>query len=291
MCRRDRHITTRSIYCCLIIALTWAADTRTANAQAQAQRTIHTYFGENDEYSQELLKYWEQSWQAVGWETAVLNTTHIQATILLQQYVSLPSLQKWIAMATRGGHYCHWDVFPLPHYKKQDNPTADAYFQFSYKFSNKANATIPVQSLSDTLVVHEVIAPTCMSGSQKAWQDMTNALYKHAQNETGFWTDALALLDLRDRVSFQRGVLQLDDSLMFFSSNHHYYSRQQDPCRNLQKHIQRKRKWAVQFNPATLQRSRYIPEEWRHPQHQLDVARSWFKDYKEKCSFNDLLFK
>ncbi|GAX11073.1 hypothetical protein FisN_2Lh596 [Fistulifera solaris] len=290
MLTRRRRITTRYICWCLIIALVWSTETRTASVQAHPQSTIHTYFDENDEYSHELLKYWEQSWQAVGWETAVLNKSHIQVTALMQQYVSLPSLQKWIAMATRGGHYCHWDVFPLTRHKKQDDPTADAYCPFPYKSDSKANASVPVQSLPTTLVVHEVIAPTCMSGTQNAWEEMTSALYEHAQNGTGFWTDALALVDLRDQVSFQRGVLQLDDSLLFFSSPHHYYSQQQDPCRNLQRHIQRKRKWAVQFNPATLQRSRYIPEELRHPQHRLDVTRSWFEKYKEKCWFDDLLF-
>jgi hypothetical protein len=297
MLRRRRGATTQNICLCLLIALVRAADPRSASAQAHSQRIIHTYYDEYDEYSHELLNYWEQSWQAVGWETVVLNTSHGEEMTLLQQYVSLPSqyerkhssLQKWIAMATRGGYYCHWDVFPLARDKKQNDPTADAFFPFPYKPDNKHNATIPVQFLPDTLVVYEVIAPTCIAGSQNAWQDMTTALYEHAQNETGFWTDALALVDLRDRVLFQRGVLQLDDSLLFFSSPYHSYSRQHDPCDNLQKHIQRKRKWAVQFSPATLQRSRYIPDEWKYPQHRLDVARSWFQDYKERCRFNDLL--
>lgn len=248
-------------FCFLLPILISAAFTAT---QAISQRILHTYYDadDNDNESALLLDYWQQSWHAAGWETAIFNITYIQDnnSLLLQQDALTQQhssyLHKWIAMSTRGGFYCHYDVFPIS--------------------SNASFPSLSTRNALDTFIVYEVIAPTCMSGSMHAWQQMTRALIEHARNEHLFWTDALALIDLRDQVSFLRGVLQLDDSVMFFFSSH-------DPCRKLEKHTQRKHKWAVQFSPATLQRLRFIPDKWRYPDQRRVVAQSWFREYQKQC--------
>lgn len=274
-----------------LVGFVWAI-----RIQAQAQRILHTYYDANKEENEDnhnsnllLLQYWQKSWQAAGWETVILNASHIKndsAVVMpyapsVQHQGQHSSLHKWMAMATRGGYYCHWDVFPLTNRRHDPDQSQNAFYPFNIHSTSNSSLLL----LPDTLVVYEVIAPTCMSGSRQAWQQMTHALYEHARNETHFWTDALALVDLRERVSFQRGVLQLDDSLLFAVSSKQQHVQQHDPCHNLQKHVQRKRKWAVQFSPATLQRARYMPADRKHPQHRLDVAQSWFQDYHGKCRF------
>jgi hypothetical protein len=262
----------------LLLTITTASSTSNGKISEIVERRpiMHTYFeevvpdltGMTQHHHAEFLYYWKQSWFLAGWDPVVLTKEDAMRSVnnLSFDYQQPSSwsrmlLHKWMAMSERGGWMCDYDVFPLYHYRN------DSYV------------------LPDVLTLHEAVAPTLVSGTAGAWQQGTLALLRHYHDNNGnssFWTDTLALLDLRHdenlSMRIERHVVQAD---LIFSSS---LDDEESICAAISK---KRKKWVIHFGPLTLQRAVQLPEHLRFPQHRVTVARDYMDKWERYCNRNE----
>ena len=144
--------------------------------------------------NRELLAYWDTTWREAGWETQVLNASHVPREA--RHYIeSLPLLEKSKSLLRKWFAWCHhgagWlaanDLFALPQFSPRE--------------------PFPTFTLFDK------VSPVLVSSAIEGCEHMTGKLLEHAKNATidgttVFWTDTLAFLDLLDHVSLERRVIK-----------------------------------------------------------------------------------
>ena len=261
--------------------------------------TMYTYFervepdwtGMSHKDHADLLQFWNDSWYQAGWnpvvlsqqdalrmETALYGERHARSlhdTLAELAPYTRMLLHRWMAMSERGGWYCDYDVFPL--FSLKHHPQAHDFFDLP----------------SSVLTLHEMVAPTLVSGSAAAWQNMTRRLIKHAWldrqgKERSFWTDDLALLDIRYEA---RGV-EDDDSVMRVARNVvqadrvlgllHFDQAESDSTPTCP--AVKKNRWVVHYSPLALQRAVDLPSNLRLPRHRLTLAREWLPKWMSLCA-------
>ena len=331
------------------------ASKKTRPEEEQSRRPImYTYFenlskehdfsGMSLQDHQDMLQFWNLTWSEAGWEPIILTREDVVMndddynndddfiSIMnkkyhdgnhTQQLLSAWSkmlLSRWMAVAQKGGGwYCDYDVFPLYSYSEL------LLLQNKTSLSASSPSQEVVVAVSNVLTLHEVVAPTLVSGSASAWRDMAQALMEHAlhdvrsgssihnkQAKTSFWTDTLALLDIRHEgllnsnkkrqlrrkneslwfpeLRTVRHVVQADrvmDLLLLPSTTttaddvtsgaNRCSSSNNSPLRKI-----KKQQWVIHFGPLTLQRAPNLPTGiQRIPSHRLQLARAWMQQWWE----------
>jgi len=209
--------------------------------QATSRPVVHTYYedldldwGINHTYALEL---WKEKWYKAGWEPIVLTRQNAEQSPFWKDELSgnhWPHvlLHKWMTMADRGGYMCDYDVYPLA-----PPPT-------TIELSN-----------DDALLVHQTLAPTMVSGSAMAWRVMTQSLIEHFKVSKGFWTDTLALHDLRSHVQERRDFVTFEPG---------------DPNCD-----RKKNRWLVHIGPLSF--------PYLLPNERFVKARAWMNRWRDVC--------
>ena len=179
---------------------------RNKSDRKKARHIMHTFFheipkseritGMSDKADADLLRIWEESWQALGWETRVLTLEdakahpdfekwekHLEDVWLGKkpQYDQM-CYYRWLAMSiTGGGWMSDYDLMPLLGASSEN-------IQMNKRF------TVHDQTLQGDAI------PSLLSGSQQEWERMARLLLENANKHKGddsvSWVDMRALIEI-----------------------------------------------------------------------------------------------
>lgn len=270
----------------LVLSLSWFVAVCSAEASEEGQDkrpVMNTYFDRiphetrytdmTDEEDDALLDYWKQSWTEAGWEPRVLSRKDAERHPQFDEYYKqLMELRldefgnilflRYLAMANEGGWMADYDVFPVIDFRQEG-------------FALPKNGE---------MCVHDVVAPSLVSGKASAWLAMGNALLQDAkghmtsqEGKLNFWTDTLGIYNLLRKEGFPLYSLRqvLGPSLIM--------SREPlDPeiCKSRKL---RKNFLGMHFSPRTMMEGSMSPE-LRLPRHRIEVAKTFRKEFADVCN-------
>jgi hypothetical protein len=167
---------------------------------------IYTYFERipierrftdmTDEEDDEMLEFWKSSWHAAGWEPIVLGRDDAKRHPSFDQYENeldtlrlddfgKISLRRYLAMATRGGWMCDYDVFPLRDFRKLGRAEG-------HQLPNKGK-----------FALYGTVTATLAVADKENWEVTLRALMDDAHqhvnknpNQLNLWTDTMSMYSL-----------------------------------------------------------------------------------------------
>ena len=177
------------------------------NSEFNQENVMYTFYEPSTADEKNLLQSWENAWNAVGWETRVLNLQDSRKHPDYDKYKQPLDVNtngvyeklhylRWLAMAStqKGGYMCDYDVFPIPTKIEFLRPT-------------RKGDTLPNNG---TLTVYEFTltggVPSLVSGSPDEWDRLAHLLIEKSF-DTKINNDEQALMSVKrdDRWSFILG--------------------------------------------------------------------------------------
>jgi hypothetical protein len=253
-----------------------------SNATRTHRPVMYTFFeripmeqrftGMTDSDDDALLEFWKEQWSDAGWEPRVLSLENAEQHA---EYSNLKSklddikmdelsriyILRWIAMATIGGFWCDYDVFPLMDFRSD---------------------TQPLPNNGEMTVYAKGGAPTLASGSAEAWIKMARFLVEDAvqhrnpnRNKLTYWSDVLGMYNaVRSKnvtVHVRKSVLGINKALTEKPLT-------ADRCGERPYRGQR----VVHVDFAGILTAAIRPD-LRLPKHRVTVAREWLPLWKQIC--------
>jgi hypothetical protein len=149
-----------------------------------------------DEEDDEMLEFWKSSWTAAGWDPTVLGLDDARRHPSFDQYeheldalriddFGKISLRRYLAMATRGGWMCDYDVFPLRDFRNQGRAE-------QHQLPNNGK-----------FALYGIVTATLAVADKENWEVTLRALMDDAhqhvnknQNQLNLWTDTMSMYSL-----------------------------------------------------------------------------------------------
>lgn len=226
-----------------------------------------------DEDDDALLEYWKSSWETAGWTPIVLGKSDAEQHPKFELYNNeIKSLRmddfgeivfrRYIAMATKGGWMCDYDIFPLRDFRSE-------------------GLTLPYDG---KFAIFDVVSSALAVADQGGWESTLRALLDDAkmhlnknENQINLWTDTLGMIQLlrNDTLNVKSHRLVMPANLMTepvpFSSE--FCAKRQF----------RKKHLVIHFSPQSMLEGKTIPPEQRLPRYRAETARETIPHYETYC--------
>ncbi len=245
-----------------------------------------------DQAHLDLLATWTYAWEDAGFETKILNIEDVKRHEKYDkirdfldheafgEYDELCFL-RWFAMATVGGGWMSdYDVVPLK------SLVPSEYFGVPKRLSKRdidGNNGIPLPHKGKFAVYDtDGRVPSLMSGSQKEWERLAQALLDLAHDHTeDFYSDMFALGDYSQKM----GNAYIRENQVVAVLATVISTEGKIDCEKVWK-MEKEHYWAVHFSHSNIYDAveQGIIDEGVTPDDRPWIAREFIEDWKKQCS-------